>query len=82
METAHLTPTRPAFTAGQSLWIALKEDYALYRRYRRTLKELRALQDFELADLSDFHRRPEDIAQAAVYGQPKQSPGLKLVWSA
>ena len=77
METAHLVPTRPAFTAAQSLWIALKEDLALYRRYRKTLRELRQLEYYEIADFSPLHRTPKDLAYTTVYGH--KGAGLKLV---
>ncbi|MEO1561928.1 MAG: DUF1127 domain-containing protein [Pseudomonadota bacterium] len=80
METAHLIPSRPAFTAAQSLWSALLDDVRLYRRYRKTLKQLQQLEDHELADLSPIHKNAKDLAFVTVYGKPKLERPT-LVWS-
>ncbi|MEM0978141.1 MAG: hypothetical protein AAGJ34_11445 [Pseudomonadota bacterium] len=79
METAHLIPTRPAFTAGSSLMRALREDLNHYRRYRKTLKALQALSSDELSDLSPLHKTAEDLAYATIYGRRK--PQLFLIHS-
>ena len=56
-------------TAGLSgLWARLSKSFEDYRLYRKTLDELEALNDRELADLGLSRLSIRDVAYESVYG--------------
>ena len=58
---------RPRRTEG--FLDGLRARYAQYRVYRRTLEELEALTDRDLADLGISRHDVADVARAAAYGK-------------
>jgi len=80
METLSIRAGRPFVTAGREFLRALREDFALYRRYKKTLRELKPLTADELYDLHPVFRSPEDIAYITVYGRRRSpNPVLRIV---
>ncbi len=57
-------------TLAPSRWVAeIAQAWTLFREYHRTLAELNAMSDRDLADIGITRLSIRDIAREAVYGQ-------------
>ncbi|MCV6584542.1 MAG: DUF1127 domain-containing protein [Marinibacterium sp.] len=65
---AHATETLSTRTGVVPLFSDLRRRYATFRVYQKTLSEMRALSDRELADLGLHRSMLRRIALQAVYG--------------